>query len=159
MDTQSLHNILIILHAISATISFFVGCLLILSPKPATDQQWFNFYWGTLIGMVILLAGAILVSWTNYSTLERVIFPGLFVLGIYMLYRARNANLLRKTWQNDGTQGYIEHIGFTLISLFEGFIIVSGLNSGVPGWLVALLAILGVLAGRWMIGFAQQRVA
>jgi hypothetical protein len=109
--------------------------------------------------MVILLAGAILVSWKNYSTLERVIFPGLFVLGIYMLYRARNANLLRKTRQNEWTQDYIEHIGFTLISLFEGFIIVSGLNSGVPGWLVALLAILGVLAGRWMIGFAQRRLA
>ena len=159
MDTQSLHNILIILHAISATICFFVGCFLILSLKQAANQHWFNFYWGTLVGMVILLAGAILVSWINYSTLERVIFPGLFVLGIYMLYRARNANLLRKAQANGWTQGYIEHIGFTLISLFEGFIIVSGLKSGVPGWLVALLAILGVLAGRWMIGFAQRRVA
>jgi hypothetical protein len=99
------------------------------------------------------------VYWTNYSSVERIIFPGLFVLGIYMLYRARNANLLRKAHQNNWTQGYIEHIGFTLISLFEGFIIVSGLNSGFPGWLVALLAILGVLAGRWMIGFAQRRVA
>lgn len=159
MDTQSLHNVLIILHAISATICFFTGCFLILSLKQAANQQWFNFYWGALVGMVILLAGAILVYWTNYSSLERIIFPGLFVLGIYMLYRARNANLLRKARQNDWTQGYIEHIGFTLISLFEGFIIVSGLNSGVPGWLVALLAILGVLTGRWMIGFAQRRVA
>jgi uncharacterized membrane protein YfcA len=159
MDMQSLHNILIILHAISATICFFVGCFLILSPQRSMDQPWFNFYWWTLVGMVILLAGAILVSWANYSGVERIIFPGLLVLAIYMLYRARNANLLRKTQQNNWTQGYIEHIGFTLISLFEGFIIVSGLNSGVPGWLVALLAILGVLAGRWLIGFAQRRVA
>ncbi len=158
MDTQSLHNILIILHAISATICFFAGCFLILSLKQAANPQWFNFYWGTLVGMVTLLAGAILVYWTNYSGVERIIFPGLFVLGIYMLYRAWNANLLRKAQPNDWTQAYIEHIGFTLISLFEGFIIVSGLNSGVPGWLVALLAILGVLVGRWMIGFAQRRV-
>jgi hypothetical protein len=158
MDIQSLHNVLIILHAISATICFFTGCFLILSLKHAAEQPWFNFYWGALIGMVILLGGAILVYWTNYSNVERIIFPGLFVLGIYMLYRAWNANLLRKALQNDWTQGYIEHIGFTLISLFEGFIIVSGLNSGVPGWLVALLAILGVIAGRWMIGFAQRRV-
>ena len=158
MGMQSLHNILIILHAISATICFFVGCFLILSPQRSMDQPWFNFYWWTLVGMVILLAGAILVSWANYSGVERIIFPGLLVLAIYMLYRARNANLLRKTQQNNWTQGYIEHIGFTLISLFEGFIIVSGLNSGIPGWLVALLAILGVLAGRWIIGFAQRRV-
>jgi uncharacterized membrane protein YfcA len=159
MDMQSLHNILIILHAISATICFFAGCFLILSPQRSADQPWFKFYWWTLVGMVILLAGAILVSWANYSGVERIIFPGLLVLAIYMLYRARNANLLRKTQPNDWTRGYIEHIGFTLISLFEGFIIVSGLNSGVPGWLVALLAILGVLAGRWLIGFAQRRVA
>jgi len=159
MDTQSLHNILIILHATSATICFFAGCFLILLPKQTADQQWFSVYWGALVGMVILLAGAILVYWTNYSSVERIIFPGLFVLGIYMLYRARNANLLRKARPNDWIQGYIEHIGFTLISLFEGFVIVSGLNSGFPGWLVALLAILGVLAGRWMIGFAQRRVA
>ena len=158
MDTQSLHNILIILHAISATICFFAGCFLILSLKQAANPQWFNIYWGTLIGMVTLLAGAILVYWTYYSSVERIIFPGLFVLGIYMLYRAWNANLLRKAQPNGWTQAYIEHIGFTLISLFEGFIIVSGLNSGVPGWLVALLAILGVLIGRWMIGFAQRRV-
>ena len=45
-----------------------------------------------------------------------------------------------------------------LISLFEGFIIVSGLNSGLPGWLVAILAILGVLLGRWLIRFAQRRI-
>jgi hypothetical protein len=75
MDTQSLRNILIILHAISATICFFTGCFLILSPKRAADQPWFNVYWWTLVGMVILLAGAILVSWINYSGVERIIFP------------------------------------------------------------------------------------
>lgn len=159
MDMQSLHNILIILHATSATICFFAGGFLILSPKRAADQPWFNVYWWTLVGMVILLAGAILTAWTNYTTLERIIFPGLLVLAIYMLYRARNANLLRKSQPNHWTHGYVEHIGFTLISLFEGFIIVSGLNSGVSGWLVALFAILGVLIGRWLIGFAQRRVA
>ena len=54
---------------------------------------------------------------------------------------------------------FIEHIGFTLISLFEGFIIVSGLNSGIPGGLVAVVAILGVLVGRWALGLAQRRIA
>jgi len=158
MDAQSIHNILIILHAISATICFFAGCFLILSPKQAADQLWFSVYWWALVGMVILLAGALLTAWTNFSSLERIIFPGLWALSIYMLYRARNANLLRKAQPTDWAKGYIEHIGFTLIALFEGFIIVSGLNSGVPGWLVGLLAILGVLIGRWVIGFAQRRI-
>lgn len=159
MDIQSLHNVLIILHAVSATISFFTGSFLILSRKQLSNQWPFGIYLWTLIGMVILLASAILVYWREYSTFERIIFPGLFGLGIYMLYRARSANLLLKTQQSRWKDGYIEHIGFTLISLFEGFIIVGGLNSGFPGWMVALVAIPGVFIGRWGIGFAQRRVA
>ena len=75
-----------------------------------------------------------------------------------MLYRARSASRLLQVQPNAWKHDYIEHIGFTLISLFEGFIIVSGLNSGLPGWLVAILAILGVLLGRWLIRFAQRRI-
>jgi hypothetical protein len=43
---------------------------------------------------------------------------------------------------------YVDHIGFTLISLFEGFIIVSGIDLGAPGWLTAVVAILGVVVGN-----------
>jgi hypothetical protein len=78
---------------------------------------------------------------------------------MYMLYRARNARRLLQDHQGAWNHEYIEHIGFTLISLFEGFIIVAVLNAGGPGWLVAILAILGILAGRSVIGFAQRRVA
>ena len=158
MDVHSLHNILIILHAAAATISFFAGCLLIFSRAYTLNQRLFSLYWWSLVGMVAFLAGAILVYWTEYSSAERIIFPGLFGLGIYMLYRARSANHLLGTQQNNWKSSYIEHIGFTLISLFEGFIIVSGLNSGISGWMVAIAAILGVVIGRWVIHLAQQRV-
>jgi len=158
MDVHLIHNVLIILHAAAATISFFAGIFLILSLKNISAQRWFGSYGWTLVGMVVLLAGAILVYWAEYSASERIIFPGLFVLGMYMLYRARSANLLLKTQQNNWKHGYIEHIGFTLISLFEGFIIVGGLNSGLPGWLVALIAVLGLLIGRWAISVSQRKI-
>lgn len=157
MDIQSIHNVLIIVHALAATISFFAGCLLIFSPTYTANPRLFSLYWWALMGMVILLMGAILVYWTEYSNIQRIIFPGLLVLAFYMLYRARGANHLLGTQQNDWKHNFIENIGFTLISLFEGFIIVSGLNSGLPGWLVALIAIFGVLVGGRLIGFAQRR--
>jgi hypothetical protein len=50
-----------------------------------------------------------------------------------MLYRAG-----RKSSKSTELDKVLLNIGFTLIALFEGFIIVGGLNSGVPGWLVAL---------------------
>lgn len=158
MDVESLHDILIILHSASATLSFFAGSFLMFSPVSIPYQRFFRLYWWALVGMVILLAGAIIVYWGQYSGTERIIFPGLFVLGIYMLYRAQGANRLLKSQQPDWQSVYLEHIGFTLISLFEGFVIVSGLNSGFPGWLVALFAILGVLLGRALIGFAQRKI-
>lgn len=159
MDIQALHNVLIILHAIAATVSFFAGCFLILSLRNTRMRRWFSLYWWTLVGMVVLLAAAILVYWTEYSGTERIIFSGLFVLSLYMLYRARSANSLLTSQQTNWEHSYIEHVGFTLISLFEGFIIVSGLNSGLPVWLVALVAILGLLVGQWLIGFSQRKVA
>jgi membrane-associated HD superfamily phosphohydrolase len=158
MDIESLHNILIILHSASATLSFFAGIFLMFSPVSIPDQRFFRLYGWALVGMVILLAGAIVVYWGQYSSTERIIFPGLFVLGIYMLYRAQGANRLLKSQQPEWEGVYLEHIGFTLISLFEGFVIVSGLHSGFPVWLVALFAILGVLLGRALIGFAQRKV-
>ena len=158
MDIQSIHNVIIIAHAAAATVSFFAGCLLIFFPAYTSNQRMFSLYRWSLIGMVILLMTAILVYWLEYSTSERIIFPGLLVLAFYMLYRAQSANHLLRTQQNDWRPNYVEHIGFTLISLFEGFIIVSGLNSGIPGWLVAIVAVVGVLVGRWLIGLAQRRV-
>lgn len=157
MNMDSLHNVLIMLHSASATVSFFAGTFLMVSPLSISGRRFFSGYWWSLVGMVILLAAAILVYWADYSGVQRIVFPGLLALGLFMLYRASSAKRLMRdqpdTWEDD----YLEHIGFTLISLFEGFVIVSGLNSGLPGWLVAVIAIFGILVGRWLIRLAQRR--
>jgi hypothetical protein len=158
MDVHVIHNVLIALHAASATLSFIAGCWLIFFPRQLSNGQLLALYWWTLVASIVLLAAAILSYLTEYSSIERIVFPALFVLGIYMLYRAQSARRRLQTQPTGWKHDAIEHIGFTLISLFEGFIIVSGLNSGLPGWLVALIAILGVLLGRWLIGTAQRRV-
>jgi hypothetical protein len=49
MDIQPLHNILIMLHATAAAISFFVGCLLIFAPAYTSNQRLFGLYWWSLI--------------------------------------------------------------------------------------------------------------
>ena len=159
MNVESVHDLIIILHGIVATMSFFAGCFLLFSIRQTSRKGMFGVSWWALTGLAVLLAGAILVYWTRYSTVERLIFPALFALSIFMIYRASSARRLLQRQQDNWRHEYIEHIGFTLISLFEGFMIVSGLNSGLPGWLVGLLAILGVLLGRWVIHFAQRRLA
>jgi hypothetical protein len=49
---------------------------------------------------------------------------------------ARGAMPTSKTW------------GFTLISLFDGFVIVSAIDLGSPIWLVVAIGVLGILVGR-----------
>lgn len=159
MDLQSMHSTFILLHAATATLAFFAGCVLIFSPTYMLNRWLFNLYSLSLVAMALLLAGAIFANWEEYSDVERIVFPGLLGLALFMLFRAWGAGLVSAAQQGKWKLGYVEHIGFTLISLFEGFVIVSALNSGLAGWLVAGIAIAGLLAGRWLIGVAKQRTA
>ena len=159
MDSSSLHNLFILLHTVAAIVSFFAGSLLLFSRTYATNERLFGLYFWSLAAMAVLLAGAIIVYWKEYTDTEQIVFPGLLGLALFMLFRGWGAGLVLHTQQKDWRLGYIEHIGFTLISLFEGFIIVSGLNSGLPGWLVALVAVIGLLMGRWVIASAKRRTA
>jgi hypothetical protein len=159
MDTSSMHNTFILLHAATATLAFLAGWLLVSSTKYFSSRWLFYVYLWSLIAMTLLLAGAITAYWSEYSETERVVFPGLLGLALFMLFRAWGADAVFAAQQKDWKLGYVEHIGFTLISLFEGFIIVGGLDLGFPGWLVAVVAIAGILAGRWMIGSVKKQVA
>ena len=46
---------------------------------------------------------------------------------------------------------YVHDVGFTLITLFEGFVIVGAIDLGAPVWVVVALAVLGVAAGRMVV--------
>jgi hypothetical protein len=159
MDISSMHNTFILLHAATATLAFLAGWLLVSSTKYFSSRWLFYVYLWSLIAMALLLAGAIVAYWNEYSDIERVVFPGLLGLALFMLFRAWGAGVVIATQQKNWKLGYVEHIGFTLISLFEGFIIVAGLDLGFPGWLVAIVAIAGLLAGRWWITSLKRRVA
>jgi len=98
--------------------------------------------------MIVFLAGAILAHVGQLEALQRGIFAGLFVLSLYMLFRGTQARTVLRGQHDDWWTIYVDHIGFTLISLFEGFIIVSGIDLGAPGWLTAVVAVLGVVVGN-----------
>ena len=43
---------------------------------------------------------------------------------------------------------YVEAVGFTVIALLDGFAIITALDLGAPGWMVATVGILVVLLAR-----------
>ena len=143
-----MHTIMIVLHATAAVLCFAFGVMTLLPHVTNPSRQnLFRYYFAALIAMIVFLAGAILAHLRDLGGVQRGVFGALFVLSLYMLrrgYQAREALALRR----DGwPAGYTDHIGFTLISLFEGFVIVLAISLGAPGWLTSAVAVLGVLVG------------
>jgi hypothetical protein len=50
----------------------------------------------------------------------------------------------------------IDHIGFSLISLFDGFVIISAIDLQAPGWLVAVIAVGAVALGIFAINLRKK---
>ena len=73
-----------------------------------------------------------------------------------MIWRAVQAvTVLTKQNQADQLK-VIDHVGFVLISLFDGFAIVSALDLHAPGWLVAVIALGAVALGIYAINMRKK---
>lgn len=155
-SVNSLHDVLISGHAIAASLCLLVGSIVVYSRKYRFDSGLFRFYLWSLGGMVIFLALAMFTEWTVYSGIERAVFTGLLGLGMYMFYRGFSARTLLKTRADGWSEAFVRHVGFTLISLFEGFVIVSALSAQAPPWLVGAIAVGGIVIGRWMVDIGVE---
>lgn len=153
---NSPHDILISAHAIAAGLCFLAGSIVLYSRAYRFDGGLFRVYLWSLGGMVVFLAMAMLTEWTAYSGTQRTVFIGLLGLAIYMFYRGFSARTLLKTQAAGWSEMFVNHVGFTLISLFEGFVIVTGFNAQAPVWLVGTIAVVGIVAGRWMVNTAVE---
>lgn len=146
--------LMIIMHSISGVIAFITG-LAILSPKRLKKHTWLlPTFLISLAGLIVFVVGAMISHWYDISPTEQVIFTGLVGLAIYILYRGVHARSLLH--QQQVPENYIDDIGFILISLFNGFIIVALIDLGAPAWLVVVGAVLATVLGSRRIKSAKQ---
>ena len=152
------HNLLIVVHALSALIALVVGSWLIYKLRQREDKR-FLVYLGALVSMLIFMILAILTAWADLANVTRGIFSGLAILGLYMLFRGFQARQVLRA-QGAGWEGhFIDHVGFTLISLFDGFVIVSVFDLHSPIWLILLIAVAAVVIGINIIKSVKHRLA
>ena len=155
-----MHAILITLHATAAILCVAFGAATLqANATKSSRQSLFRYYLIALIAMIMFLAGAILAHVNRLDGTQRGIFLGLFVLSLYMLFRGLQARTVLFSQRDDQLGSYIHHIGFTLISLFEGFIIVAAIDLGAPGWLTAGVAVLGVIVGSRVLHRIQTQAS
>jgi hypothetical protein len=151
----NLHTLAIVAHALSATGAFIVGIVLIFQRNTLRQLQLGVAFLVLLLLLEVFLVIAILSHVTSLPTMTQLIFGGLAILGVYMIWRAVQALLvLREPHPNQGA--VIDHIGFNLISLFDGFAIISAIDLQAPGWLVAVIAVGAVALGIYAINVRKK---
>ena len=153
-----MHTAIIILHAAAGVAAFVAGCLALFPPEAEQRaRQLFGVYLVSLVLMIVFLVAALATHWQELTTEEQVIFGGLFLLGLYMGWRALLARGLLERRSGQWQLPYMNHIGFTLIALWDGFVVVLAIDLGAPGWLVVVLAVLGVVVGSRALHRAEAR--
>lgn len=148
-----LHTALITLHAVAGVVAFIAGALAL--NLRGMDSWRFPVYGWSLVIMVVAVAVAVAVNWDQFEAVSRVVFSGLLVLAGYMLWRAWQARTRLRERGTDWRSRYVDDVGFTLISLFAGFVIVGAIDLGAPGWLVGIVAVAGI--GGGILGLRQVK--
>jgi hypothetical protein len=144
-----------VLHALSATGAFIVGIALLFQSNTLRQLQLARAVVVLLILMEVFLIIAIISHFNSLPTLKQLIFGGLAILLLYMIWRAVQAvSVLQEQPGNQGA--VIGHIGFILIALFDGFAIVSAIDLQAPGWLVAVIAVGAVALGIYAINVRKK---
>lgn len=140
-----LHALFIALHAVAGVVALCAGAVAIRAGR------FFDLYFGALAGTAVFLAAAVAVSWQDTDTAARVLFAAFTALALVMLARALLARRGRP-----GTHAYVEHVGFTLIALFDAFVVVGVLDLGAPVWLVVATGIAIAVAGHFVLRSAHH---
>lgn len=145
-------TVFITLHAAAGVIAFVAGCLAL------RWRGYLSAYFWSLIAMVGFLAVVVAVDWAGLNTASRALFAALLGLAGYMIWRAFQAHRMRSAPGSDQRAHAFDHIGFTLIGLFDGFVIILVLDLGAPVWLAVVVAVAGVVAGRATLGRVKSQI-
>jgi hypothetical protein len=145
------NTVFVTVHATAAVVAFGAGLLALRTERVLPAYRL------AVAVMAGALVPAVLVDWAATDLAARVAFSGLIGLAAVMVVRAELAGRRPPSATGGPSPAYVDHIGFTLISLAVGFVVVSGIRLGAPGWLVAVLGVGIVLAGRSVLGRLGRR--
>jgi cell division protein FtsW (lipid II flippase) len=149
----------IVLHAAAAVGAFAVGAAA-LDPRRARSHRWtLPALVGLLVAMTVFMIGAMAAHWSDLPGGSQVVFSVLVGLAVYMVYRAVHASSLAYHEAHGREPRHVDDLGFILIALFDGFVIVAAIDLGAPVWIVIPLAVLAVVVGHRALQRYKSRVA
>lgn len=151
--------LMILLHAATALAAFSVG-LVAVDPRRAREHRWtMSALVGLLLAMIVFVAAAMAAHWSDLDGNIQVVFTGLVVLAGYLVWRAQHALRLGGDPSGVDQLTHVDDVGFVLIALADGFVIVAAIDLGVPMWIVVPLAVAVVVFGHRGLDHLKERVA
>jgi hypothetical protein len=154
------YGIFIALHAMAGVLAFVAGC------QATMHRRWFTTYFWSLVGLMVFLILAIAVRWSEFDGAARLLFAAFTALGVFMVWRAWRAGRILASTRPDTTSEevgerstrYLAHVGFTLVALFDAFVVITVLDLGAAGWLVAVIGVAVAIAGHFAVVDMERRL-
>ncbi len=146
------HTIFITVHAVAGGIALLAGCVAI------GRRTLFRTYLWSVVAMEVFLVLAIAEAWATIGVATRVLFAAFAALGVYMVWRADQARQSQPSGSAGPSTAYVAHVGFTIVALFDAFIVILVLDIGAPGWLVAAAGVLIAVAGHFALRAVRERL-
>jgi hypothetical protein len=148
---------LIVAHAALAVLAFGLGCSLLVTlpqgPRSGRFVGYAGCVWLAMLALIVVVA----VDWTDLPTRKRIAFGILCVLAVYLVVRTEQARRTLTARAPRWRERLVGHVGFVLISLFDGFCIVLAIDLGLPGFVIVIAALFGVAAGVVAIRAVAKR--
>jgi hypothetical protein len=138
------HTVLIALHAATGTVALLAGLF------AHRSRALFRTYLWSLVATVAFLAAAVAEEWGRIDGLSRALFGAFVVLGLVMVSLAFDARR-----QHAASPRYVDLVGFTLVSLFDAFVVITVLNVGAPVALVVASGLVVAVAGHFVLRRAK----
>ncbi len=146
------HTVLIVIHAASATLALLLGLMALPGGRSLRGHL------SALGVMELSLLGAVAVGWQRNGPVLGAVFCGLLGLGAVMCWRGWLAWRRRPRRGLRPSPGYVGHLGFTLISLVDAFVVVTVLNAGAPLWSVVGSGVAIGVVGHLVLTAASERL-
>ena len=152
-----MHTLLISAHATAGVVALVFACVVLRVPRSPRTAR-FTVYYGATAALLVFMILAVITDWQVLNVTQRVVFSGLIALGAYTFVRAEQARRALHDRPAGWRRRYVDHVGFTAISLFDGFAIIAAIDLGTPPVVVGVVAVFGVIAGIVTINTVKRRM-
>jgi hypothetical protein len=148
-----LHTALISIHAASGVVAFAAGCAAI------RRRSFFSVYLWSLASLLVFLVLAVATDWPQLDAVARILFAAFVPFGGVMAWQALEARRRLPAAHAAPTAAYLNHLGFTLVALFDGFVVILAIDLGAVTWMAAVVGGLGAVAGHLALRAVKARTA